>query len=151
MCQFWVDRGRTFLDNLARSVHVENWGNVMVFYWIAALGLLFLSYIHLTAGQRKIVNPLLASRELKEDVVCVLFLCWHLVTLVMLGAAAAYIGAVISDAWREYALAGTVMISLLALWSFAVVIWKRQLHRDMPQWIAFAVVAIFGFAGHLTT
>ncbi|WP_265501771.1 hypothetical protein [Paracoccus beibuensis] len=123
----------------------------MIAYWIAAAGLLVLILIHLTVGEKEVVRPLLASREFKDDTKYVLFLCWHLVTLVMAGAAAGYVAAAMSNEWRDFALAGTILIALLALWSFTVVIWKRQRHRDMPQWIAFAAVALLGLAGHVTT
>lgn len=120
----------------------------MIAYSIASIGLLPMIVAHLTAGEREVVRPLLASRELENEVICVLFLCWHLVTLVMLLVAAAYVGAAISSDWREFALAGTILMATVAAWSLIVVVWKRQRHRDMPQWIAFGVIALLGLAGH---
>lgn len=115
------------------------------------MSLLFLIFLHLTMGYREVVKPLMTSRDLTTDVICMLFLCWHLVTLVVAGAAASFMRAALSTTWRELALAGTIMIALLAIWSFVVVVRMRQRHRDMTQWIAFAVVALFGLAGHITT
>ncbi len=123
----------------------------MIAYLMASAALMYLIFVHLTVGETEVVKPLLTSRAFKEDVICILFLCWHLVTLVMALAAAGYVAAAISDALREYALAGTILIAMLALWCFVVVVWKRQRHRDMPQWIAFAAVALLGLGGHLTT
>ena len=109
-------------------------------YWIASIGLLLLIWVHLTVGDSDVVKPLLNARIFKIDVKFVLFLCWHVVTLVMAVAAAGYAGAAISTAWRDFALAGTAVIGLLTLLCFTVVVWKRQRHRDMPQWIAFMLV-----------
>ncbi len=120
----------------------------MIAYLMASAALMYLIFVHLTEGEKEVVKPLLTSNAFKEDVICILFLCWHLVTLVMALAAAGYLAAAVSDALRDYALAGTI---LLALWCFVVVVWKRQRHRDMPQWIAFAAVALLGLGGHLTT
>lgn len=123
----------------------------MIAYWVAAACLAAMIAAHLTIGEKEVARPLLASRELKDDVVCVLFLCWHLVTLVMIATAAGYLAAAISSEWKDFALAGTIVVGMLAVWSFIVVIWKRQRHRAMPQWIAFGAVALLGIWGHLAS
>lgn len=123
----------------------------MIAYWLAALVLLALIVVHLTIGERDVARPLLNSGAFAPDVIVVLFLCWHVVTLVMVSAMAAYVAAAVSPQYEDFALSATMVIGLLALWSFAVVVWKRQRHRVMPQWIAFGVVAILGLAGQLTS
>lgn len=122
----------------------------MIGFGLAAVILLGLTGVHLTLGQKEVVRPLLGADALSPDTIAVLLLCWHLVTLVMLLAAGAYIAAAVSPVWLDFALAATAVIGVLALWSLIVVIWTRQRHRDMPQWIAFALVALLGFVGHLT-
>ncbi|MBC9247560.1 hypothetical protein H4P12_12780 [Paracoccus sp. 11-3] len=120
----------------------------MIPFALAALCLLILIAVHLTVGQKEVVRPLLRSDALPADVKYTLFLCWHVVTLVMVLAALAYIAAAISPSHASYSLPATITMGLLSLWCLAVVLWKRQRQRDMPQWIAFALVAILGAWGH---
>lgn len=121
----------------------------MIAWGLASLCLLILIAMHLTAGEKEVVRPLLRSDAFPPDVICVLFLCWHVVTLVMALAAVAFAAAAISPASVDFAVAATIVMGLMALLSLAVVIRWRQRHRDMPQWIAFAIVAALGLLGHL--
>lgn len=122
----------------------------MISFALAALLLLALTALHLTLGQKDVVRPLLGTDALIPDTIAVLFLCFHLVTLVMVLAAGAYVAAALSRAWLDVALAATALIGGLAAWSLVVVVWRKQRHRDLPQWIAFSLVALLGVAGHLT-
>ncbi len=113
-------------------------------YLIPAAISLGLIVFHFVAGGREVVRPLLASQELAPDVVHTLYICWHVVTIVLAGFVLAYLVAAIDPAFRPYALAATVVAGAMAVWSFALVVWKRQSHREMPQWIAFLVLAAAG-------
>jgi len=109
----------------------------------AAISVALLIY-HLFSGGPEVVRPLLASQELPPDVVHTLYICWHVVTIVLATFVAAYLLATFDLAFRSYAFAATVIAGVIAIWSFAVVVWKRQKHRQMPQWIAFLVLALAG-------
>lgn len=122
----------------------------MISYGLAAVVLTALTMMHLTMGQKEVVRPLLSTTALTPDTIAILLVCWHLVTIVMVAAAGAYVAAALSPAFVGAALAATGLISLLAVWSLIVLVWRKQRHRDMPQWIAFALVALLGLAGHLT-
>lgn len=123
----------------------------MAFFSIAALALIALIALHVTVGHNEVARPLLNSSAFKTDVIYALYLCWHLLTLLMIASVGAYVLAAGFPAHKEFALAATIMLCLFALWSLSVTIWKRQRHRDLPQWIAFAAVAMLGLAGHLTS
>lgn len=122
----------------------------MIAWALAALCLLFLTAVHLTAGEKEVARPLLQSQTLPGEVIGVLYLCWHVVTLVMVLAAAAFAAAAIRPALADFAISATIVMAMIALLSLIVVIWTGQRHRDMPQWIAFAVVAGLGVLGWLT-
>lgn len=109
----------------------------------AAISLGLVAY-HLAAGGPEVVRPLLASRELPPDVVYTLYLCWHIVTLVLAAFLLAYIAAAIDSGFRPYALAATVIAGGLTLLGFLVVVWKRQKHREMPQWTVFLLLMLSG-------
>lgn len=113
-------------------------------YLIPAVISLALIVWHLVLGGPEVVRPLLASRDFRPDVVHTLYLCWHLVTIVLGASVVAYVGAAFDPAFRPYALAATVVIGATAVWSFVLVVWKRQKHREMPQWIAFLVLTLSG-------
>ncbi|GLR49920.1 hypothetical protein KYK30_30035 [Shinella yambaruensis] len=109
----------------------------------AAISLGLIAY-HLASGGPEVVRPLLASRELPLDVVYTLYLCWHIVTIVLTASLVAYLAAAIDQGFRPYALAATVIAGALTLLSFAVVVWKRQKHQEMPQWVVFLLLTISG-------
>jgi hypothetical protein len=117
---------------------------MMPAYLIPAAISLGLIVLHFISGGREVVRPLLASRELPSDVIHILYLCWHLVTIMLAASVVAYLGAAFDPAFRPYALAATVIASAIAVWSFALVVWKRQKHREMPQWIAFLMLTLLG-------
>ena len=113
-------------------------------FWLPAALSLGLLVFHVAAGGREVVRPLLGSRELQPDVVHVLYLCWHVVTIVLAMFVACYALAATDSAYTLLARLATVMAGVMALLSLAVVISKRQSHREMPQWIAFLVLAAAG-------
>ena len=41
----------------------------------------------------------------------------------------------------------TAIAAAFALWSVALIVWKRQKALDLPQWTLFAVIASLGAAG----
>lgn len=109
----------------------------------AAISLALLGF-HLVVGGREIAHPLLASQEFPSDVKHVLYICWHVVSILTCAFALSYLAAAIDPALRPYAIAATILAGAMTLWSLAVVVWKRQSHREMPQWIAFLVLTLSG-------
>ncbi|WP_323010528.1 hypothetical protein [Paracoccus sp. (in: a-proteobacteria)] len=58
--------------------------------------------------------------------------------------AAVYLGAALDPSLRPYAIAATILAGAMAVLSLVVVVWKRQSHYEMPQWMAFLVLALSG-------
>lgn len=109
----------------------------------AAISLALLGF-HLVVGRREIAQPLLASQEFAPDVKYVLYICWHVVSILAAAFALGYLAAAINPALRPYAIAATIFAGAMTVWSLMVVVLKRQSHREMPQWIAFLVLTLSG-------
>jgi len=116
----------------------------MSLFLLPAAVALVLMVFHIVSGGREIARPLLASRELPADVIYVLYMCWHVVTLMLAASALAYFGAAFDPSLRPYAIAATAFSGAISLWTLIVVLWKRQSHRKLPQWIAFLVLTLCG-------
>lgn len=67
-----------------------------------------------------------------------------MVTITLAGLAGAYAYAAVAPAGYALAVTATLLSGLFGFWGFALVLWKRQRHRDMPQWILFAVLTASG-------
>ncbi|MCC5968682.1 MAG: hypothetical protein JJU15_01900 [Pararhodobacter sp.] len=113
------------------------------FFLLATISLALVA-VHCISGSPQVVQPLLKSKELPDDVIYVLYICWHVVTLLMVAFAVAYADAAFDQSFRPYAVAATVLAGAITVWSLVVVIWKRQSHRKMPQWVAFLVLTFAG-------
>ena len=100
--------------------------------------------IHCFAGGREVAGPLLRQHALLPVVTLTHYYCWHLVTITLLGLAAAFGYASMAPDARVLAVFATLAAGLFALWGLALVLWKAQRHRDMPQWMLFAVLAACG-------
>jgi len=94
--------------------------------------------IHSIAGGREIARPLLRQRELSPTVTMTHYYCWHMATIMLFGLSSAYTFAAIASDGRVLAMFATLISGLFSLWGLALVLWKRQRHRDLPQWILFA-------------
>jgi len=100
--------------------------------------------IHFFAGGREVARPLLRQDTLAPVVTLTHYYCWHLVTITLLGLACAFGYASLAPDGRVLAIFATVAAGLFAVWGLVLVIWQAQRHRDMPQWILFAVLAASG-------
>ncbi len=109
----------------------------------AAISMTLLGF-HIVVGRREIAKPLLASQEFPADVKYVLYICWHVVSILAGSFALSYLAAAIDPALRPYAVVATILAGAMTVWSLAVVVWKRQSHREMPQWVAFLVLTLSG-------
>jgi hypothetical protein len=114
----------------------------MSMYLLPAAISLVLIALHLFSGGPEVVRPLLNSTELPSEVVHVLYICWHTVTIVLVAFVVAYVGAAFDPSFRAYAVAATTVAGGMTLLSLAVVIWKHQSHAKMPQWVAFLALTL---------
>ena len=116
----------------------------MMVFLIPATVAGLIAAIHFFIGGREVVRPLLTQDTLPPTVVMTHYFCWHLVTIMLVGLACAFGVGSIAPEGRILAVFATVVAGLFAVWGLALVIWKRLRHRDMPQWILFAVLAASG-------
>ena len=114
-----------------------------VFLLPAAVAAL-IAAIHFFAGGREVAGPLLRQDTLPPVVTLTHYFCWHLVTITLVGLAGAFVYAALAPDGRILAVFATVAAALFAVWGLALVVWQTQRHRDMPQWMLFAVLAASG-------
>jgi len=100
--------------------------------------------IHFFAGGREVARPLLRQNTLPPVVMLTHYYCWHLVTITLIGLAGAFGYASLAPDGRVLAVFATVAAGLFAVWGLALVLSQAQRHRDMPQWMLFAVLAASG-------
>lgn len=103
-----------------------------------------LGCFHTFPGGAKMVPPLLNSQDIPETIKLVHYYCWHIVTIMLFGLAAAYVYAAIEPTGRVLAVAATGISFMCIAWGFVLVVWKKQKHRDMPQWAYFIPQTVLG-------
>lgn len=103
--------------------------------------------LHVFLGGPEAARPLLRARDLNRVARYTNYYCWHMVTIVLAGMAAAFFAAALSPPAVELAWAATLLAAAFALWSIGLVIWKKQKPFHLPQWILFLAVAALGGAG----
>lgn len=112
--------------------------------WIAAGSAFILACLHTFGGGKQLVPPLLGSKDMQEPVKLVHYYCWHIVTFALFGMAACYAYAAIEPTATILAIAATIFSAFCLVWGFALVNWKKQNHKDMPQWILFVIQTTIG-------
>jgi len=103
--------------------------------------------LHAFVGGREVAGPLLRS-ALRPVPKYTSYYCWHLVTIVLFAMAAAFAYGAVVPGGRDVAALALILSSAFAVWSLALVRWKRQPPLHLPQWllfIAISVVASIGF------
>jgi hypothetical protein len=104
-------------------------------------------FIHCWFGGRYIAEPLLKARDLHEVPKYTSYYCWHMVSIMLAVMSGAYLWAGIHPAAVELAALALFLSVAFCGWSLALVVWKRQRFRELPQWSLFAVAAIAGALG----
>lgn len=67
------------------------------------------------SGGAEVVRPLVRSKELQPELVYVLYLCWHVATIVMIAFVIDGAGAAFHASFRPFALAATIVAGAIAL------------------------------------
>ncbi len=109
----------------------------MIYAAIVASFAIFL--IHVFAGGAAIVRPLLAAKDLRTVPRLTNYYCWHLVSIVLFAMGLCWVWFLVDPAARAAAVMATGLSVAFMVWGLALVLWKRQKHMHMPQWILFAV------------
>lgn len=106
--------------------------------------------IHVVAGGREAVRPLLASIELNQSAKYTHYYCWHLVTITIGALAAAFAYASRPGAGPDVAVLATGMSFLFALLSIVQIAIFRLPMKEFGQWVLFLGLALLGLAGLMT-
>lgn len=115
-----------------------------MFLWIAAGSAFLIALIHTFAGGPQLLPPLLKNQEIPEPIRLVHYYCWHIVTMMLFGIAAAYAYAAIEPTGRILAVVATGFCFLCFLWGIFLVVWKKQKTMEMPQWPLFIIQTAIG-------
>lgn len=107
-------------------------------------------FIHVFAGGKEIVRPLLAANDLDRIPKLTLYYCWHLVTIAIAAIAAGFLYSGFFAGSREIVIAATGGALLFAALSLLIVAHRRVKPLDLPQWILFAPAGVLGLLGCLT-
>ena len=104
--------------------------------------------IHTFAGGPTIARPLVESE--KEDVPKYTnYYCWHVVTITLFAMAAGYLYAGLRPGGEDVAVLVTALVAGYFAWGLVLVVWKKQRHVEMPQWILFAILLAVALPGLL--
>ena len=117
--------------------------------WLFAAGAVasVTTLIHVFAGGPTVAAPLLAARDIAETPKLTNYYCWHIVTITLCAMSFAFLYAALTPDETALAAMWTAIAAAFALWSVALIVWKRQKALDLPQWTLFAVIASLGAAG----
>lgn len=112
----------------------------------AALSL-SIAALHTFVGSRTDVRPLLES-NLAEPAKSTLYLCWHLVTIVLFAVAALFAWSAADSRTLLPGVIATTLCGCFALWgSIAALIRRRSMLRELPQGWLFILPTIAGLFG----
>jgi hypothetical protein len=117
-------------------------------YLIAAAVLSFLVLgIHVFLGGPSVARPLLAAKDIEPVAKYTAYLCWHLITMVLVAMTAGFAHAAASPRGADVAVLMSVLAGGFAGWSGVLVVWKRQRAWDLPQWLFFLPISALGLLG----
>ena len=118
-------------------------------FWFLGAGILatLTCCVHVLAGGIGVARPLLAAKGLATTPRYTAYYCWHLVTLMLAGMAAAFIWLGAGSGSRDLAVAATLCALVSALWNLAMVALFQLRWADFLQWLLFAPMAAMGVAG----
>jgi hypothetical protein len=112
----------------------------------ASLATLACAAIHAFVGGRDVAAPIAASDLARVPRFTALYV-WHMVTVVLVGMAAAFAAAAWSVAMRPAAVFAAALAAAFALLNLALAARLRARLRELPQWILFALIAGLALPG----
>lgn len=105
--------------------------------------------IHFYFGGRNIAKPLLQADDIRDVPKYTNYYCWHLVTAMLASMSAAFVWAGLMPSAIEAAVIAEMLAVFSAVWSLALVRWKKQSVLHMPQWTLFLAITGAGLPGFL--
>ncbi|MCF6228757.1 MAG: hypothetical protein L3J82_08885 [Planctomycetes bacterium] len=102
---------------------------------------------HFFVGGPTVARPLLKAEDIATIPKLTNYYCWHLVSLSLLAMAAGFAICSYEPHYTAHAVLWTALSASFFAWNIILVLWKRQKLFDLPQWIFFAPITIFGVIG----
>lgn len=120
----------------------------MIAFGLPAFFSALIAIIHFVAGGREVVQPLLRQESLPANVALTHYYCWHMATISLTGLTGCFLYAAFSLDGRVLATFATLVAFAFFIWGLVLVVWKRQRHRDMPQWVLFLALTLSSIWAH---
>ena len=118
-----------------------------IFYWLAAMMALTTAAVHIFAGGRVVARPILDNASLSRPAKWLAYYCWHITTLAILLAMAAF-GAVALDPGQSLlAQLMTGFCLALSMLSIAIAVRAGINPLRFPSTSLFAATGLLGAAG----
>lgn len=102
--------------------------------------------IHVVVGGRLIARPLLES-DLADLPRLTLYLCWHGITIVLAGMALLYADGLFWRRRRDSVIVASGLAAAFFGLGWALILAFGLSPLDLPQWIVFGPMGIFGWLG----
>ncbi|MGB7417230.1 MAG: hypothetical protein WA902_23750 [Thermosynechococcaceae cyanobacterium] len=117
------------------------------FLLAAAVVSLVTFLVHLFAGGREVVNPLLNASDLLEVSKLTTYYCWHIVTFVLLTMACAYGYAAFVQLDSALVVVMTGIAAACTILSVGLIVARNLNPLEYPQWMLLGPIAILGTLG----
>lgn len=98
--------------------------------------------LHIFGGGPSVAGPLLRANDIHDVPKYVNYYCWHLVTIVLFAMTFSWGWYWFDPTAKSVAILSTGLAIAFMVWGFGLVVWKKQKHLQMPQWILFLVATI---------
>ena len=117
--------------------------------WLLISGVLMagILVLHIFAGGRENVRPLLKSSELPLVARMTLYMAWHMVSAAIGSMAIILLAASFRPEFQSLAFGAVVLSFSFGLVSVGVTLTKRLPVSVLPQWVLFLPVAILAYMG----
>lgn len=124
-----------------------------IWFVLAGVSAFAVCLTHVFLGGKEAARPLLATQSLGRIAKYTNYYCWHIVTIVIgvLGVMF-FVAAWFSSAY-ELAWTASLLALSFSIWNIALYALKRAEFRnwfELPQWLLFLPVWVFGFIGLLS-
>lgn len=119
----------------------------MILAFFAAAAAAFAAFfVHVFLGGRLVVRPLLKARDITLASCWLMYFCWHIVSLLLLFMAAAFVWAGLGAPWLLGA--GLTVFSALVLALCGYVCWRAKFPpQRVPPFVLFATMTLLGALG----
>lgn len=114
---------------------------------VAAVLTAVLMFVHIFAGGRGVVVPLLRAADLGNRPKTLSYLCWHAVTIMIGFMSVSLFWAAFFPAAIELAVAVTLLNFTVGIYGLFMIHWRKHRLLRMPQWAAFLLVSFVSGMG----